>query len=467
MTSARAKSFLRSPLALILATGLYVSWIGALAVLRHWSFQTQAFDLGVFDQMFWHTVHGNPFFNTLEGASHLETHFTPSLILLAPLYWLIPSPQTLISAQTLALALGAIPLWLIARRTLSPDMAIAIAVSYLAYPWLHAINLFDFHEEPLTIPLFFTAFWLVGGKRYLAAAIALAIAAGTKENAAAAVIASGMYFALDPKHRKFGISIIIGSVAYLAAVVGTVLGSRGGELFRFRYGNIGGTPTEALRNVFTHPGILAAAALTKAKALYVLRLFLPVAFLPLLAPTFLIPLAPGLLQNVLAEYRPQFSNLYQYDALLIPFLFIGLVAACRKIIARWPMAARGLPYVIALFALGAFLYFSPAGPVRFSKALYAADERVLALRELAKSVPPGASVAAGTNLIPHLSSRNRIWMIGSEPERADVVLFDGAEAFPFASLTELETYADGLAKSGAYRITLINNRYYRFERKNL
>lgn len=79
-------------------------------------YQMMAFDLGIFDQTAWLISQGQTPFVTVRGIHLLGDHFSAFLYLLAPLYRLWDSPKTLLLAQTAALALGALPVYGLARR---------------------------------------------------------------------------------------------------------------------------------------------------------------------------------------------------------------------------------------------------------------------------------------------------------------------------------------------------------------
>src|SRR5437879_2663091 len=88
-----------------------------------------AWDLGVYDQSMYSTVHyGRLFFSTVEwpytmsvvpAGTQLAVHFSPVLFLLLPIYAVFPSPVTLLVLKTIAVALGAFPVYLMGRRRFS------------------------------------------------------------------------------------------------------------------------------------------------------------------------------------------------------------------------------------------------------------------------------------------------------------------------------------------------------------
>src|SRR5205814_1213162 len=89
------------------------------------------------------------------GGTHASGHFDPILVLLSPLYFLYPYSETLLVLQTLWLASSVVPLYLLAlRATGNPRIGVALAATFVAYPALHGVSLFDFHSLALIIPLF-------------------------------------------------------------------------------------------------------------------------------------------------------------------------------------------------------------------------------------------------------------------------------------------------------------------------
>ena len=107
----------------------YVAIFGTLSLRRHQNLRTNALDLGYTDQAVWNTLHGRPFrFSTyLDAAFRLDIpiqdfrepdmllgyHVEPILAAISLLYLLHDGPETLLWLQTVAIALGAIPVYLL------------------------------------------------------------------------------------------------------------------------------------------------------------------------------------------------------------------------------------------------------------------------------------------------------------------------------------------------------------------
>src|SRR3989344_3752987 len=115
---------------------LYVVVFGAFTSFRHYNFYTQTWDMGAFVQTMWNTTQGRIMFNNIEEVHNtLGVHMSPWLFALVPGYLLFQSPYYLLIVQTIALALGAIPAYLLAYHILrKKSYALAFATNYLLYP---------------------------------------------------------------------------------------------------------------------------------------------------------------------------------------------------------------------------------------------------------------------------------------------------------------------------------------------
>jgi uncharacterized membrane protein len=111
-----------------------------LSVLRHLSYHSLGFDLGLYDQVFWNTSQGRILESTMSQGmpiphSQMSDHFSPIYLALEPFYLAFPHPETLVVLQTLALTLGAWPIFLLARLKLSEGYALLwVAVYFLSVP---------------------------------------------------------------------------------------------------------------------------------------------------------------------------------------------------------------------------------------------------------------------------------------------------------------------------------------------
>ena len=302
-----------------LATVAFATVFSALAVLRHRTFGSGRFDLGNMTQAVWSTANGDVLSVTDvhgEQISRLGSHFDPILALLAPLWWLWPSPELLLVVQAVAVAAGAIPLYLLARRHLPEWPAAAIACAYLLFPPVQWLTVSDFHPVALATPLLLAAWYFLDAHRLWPFALCAAAAVATKEHVGLAVAGIGLWYALHHREYRRGavIAAAAGGAALLAAlVVVPHFAPAGASAFESRYD---------------------APALDGRDLGYLARLLLPLGLLPLAAPLVLVAALPELMLNLLSSTRTQTSVQTHYAATIAPVLLVAVVFAVRRLGAR-------------------------------------------------------------------------------------------------------------------------------------
>jgi len=118
---------------------------------------THSFDLGIHDQALYTLLRLGYMRSTqygVEAINYIGDHFSPIFYLVVPFYALYPDAKTLLVLQSLALGIGAIPVYLLARsKTGSAPLAVVLSIVYLLYPALHGVNTFDFHQIDARTPV--------------------------------------------------------------------------------------------------------------------------------------------------------------------------------------------------------------------------------------------------------------------------------------------------------------------------
>jgi uncharacterized membrane protein len=206
--------YVRVEAPLLIVGGAACAWfavISALALRLHSEFGTGRFDLGNMAQAVWSTSHGRPLEMTMangEQMSRLAVHVDPILVAFTPLRYIGPIPELLVTVQALALATGAIPVYLLARRYLdSTAAALLCAFVYLLNPWVAWIALFDFHAVALAIPLLLYSVYFLFTERWVAFGFVISLALLTQELIGITVTALGLWYAIQAGRRRIGIVI--------------------------------------------------------------------------------------------------------------------------------------------------------------------------------------------------------------------------------------------------------------------
>jgi uncharacterized membrane protein len=336
----------------------FIALVGYHVLYRHWEYHTDAFDLGNMDQAVWNTLHGHLFRFTNRGnddfgpPTRLSIHVEPVILLLAPLYLIHAAPETLLVTQTVALALGAIPLFALSLRRLPewPFLGVAVVAGYLLSPLLMGVALWDFHPVALATPLLIAAVLALDARRYdwfLGAAI---LAMSTKEDIGLSVAILGLGLALArPEKRRFGLLVALGALLWVAICFEVILphfnaGVTGGNNYWYRYTWLGATPAQAVINLFTRPWILLGYLFTPGRLYYLSVLARSAGGLGLLAPLTLLAAAPDLAVNLLSSHAEQYSGFFQYNAAIIPYLMTGAVYGASALVhARQRRERAGRP----------------------------------------------------------------------------------------------------------------------------
>jgi len=408
----------RTTAIVIAAISSYAVGFAALSALRQRAFTTGRFDLGNMVQAVWWTAHGHPLQMTnLHGQqiSRLAAHVDPILALFGPLWWIWPSPDLLLVAQALAVAAGAWPVFLLARKHLgSQRAALGFALAYLLYPATGWLTLNEFHPVALATPLLLFAFWYLDNDRLLPFGLSAVAAAACKEEIGLVLAGFGVWYALA-RHRRFEGAVIAAlGLAWSAVAIAVIIPhfhTAGESDFYGRYSEVGGSAAGIVKTSFTDPARILHAAFSTRDLRYLLELVLPLAALSLLAPIVLVAAIPELAINLLSATQTQTSIHFHYTAGLIPPLVIAAVFGAKRL-NRWAVPVASIVVLAALvgnFRLGPIPGWRHVpGGARFQATAARVTEHDRVAARALSLIPRTAVVSATNTLGAHLSARKRV-----------------------------------------------------------
>ncbi len=402
-------------------------------LFRHWHFGSSAFDLGIFDQVVWHLSRFEPPASSIRGFTNfLGDHFFPVIALFAPLYWLRPGPDTLIAAQAALFAASIVPVFLFIRSRLPAGPAFGFAIAYGCFWGIQRAMAFDVHETafaPLAIATAilaidrrqWTLFWL--------SAVAMLL---IKEDHIPLVAAFGIYLVIRGEPRQ-GASAVVASIAAFFVLIGVIIPAFN-DAGAYGY-------TSAYASVLARPWLLPVFLITPAvKVETALLWFAPFAFFSLASPLAIL-VVPFALTRFLSESPNHWGTVFHYSAPLAPILAMSAADGLARI-ARHLKEDRAQRLMTA--AAAASVLLSAVLPGRqplwriFAPAHYASTEAVAVGRALVRMIPEGASVVAQAAVVPHLSLRDRIYVLDGRAPDADYVLAsDSLSPWPAADFNEL------------------------------
>jgi uncharacterized membrane protein len=400
---------------------VYFVLYSTLALLRHQSYHSFGFDLALFDQVFWNTTQGRPFESTMSQAlpvphSLLGDHFSPIFLVLMPFYFIFPHPETLLVLQTLALAIGAWPIYLLAKLKLPAGYPVVWVLIYLLFVPLAWINLYDFHDVALSVaPLGFAIYFLERGRRVWFV-LSLLLTFLVKEEMGLIGAGFGVYALLSKRDWKLGLGVLAGSLLVFEAVIQFAIpffaSGRSYPYISLRYAEVGGSPRGILTTLVTDPLRILRALLQPKKVYFVVAIFGPVLGLSALAGWASLVLLPPLGYLLLSSYEPQFSFTSQYSAPLIPLVVGTSILA----IARLPDTARRtvMVAVVASSVIFSWAFGDMPFSRKFDPRLFSTQSRYAPFVRQLSRIAPDARVSAENGFPSHLAERRYIYDFGFE-----------------------------------------------------
>ncbi|MEE1817337.1 DUF2079 domain-containing protein [Streptomyces sp. SP18ES09] len=401
----------------------------ALYFLYSWAqyahFRTPSWDLGIFGQ----SVRAYAEFRApvvdIKGPGFpiLGDHFSPVTALLAPLYWIWPSPVALLFGQAALFAASAVVVGRTTQQILGSRAAgIGLTVAYgLSWGLQEAVKS-DFHEIAFAVPLLaLTCRALLLG-RWTAAAAWSAPLVLVKEDMGLTVAMVGAVLFLKGSKRLGAALAGFGVAAFALTVL--VLIPAASALGQYDYWSKIEKTGEGADASF---GQVVAGALGSGERWEMVFYLLAITgFLALRSPLALLVL-PTLGWRFLSQDPNHWGMHWHYSAILMPVVFLALVDGVRAV--RTSPRAWLVSYgkVVVPVATTVALVLAANLPLRdLTKAeTYRTDSRTREARAAVDAVPEGASVEADVSLLAHLTADHRVYWVGtSKGATPDYLAFD-------------------------------------------
>ncbi|MEL4896930.1 DUF2079 domain-containing protein [Crocosphaera sp. Alani8] len=389
--------------------------------LRHWLFQSNALDLGWFDQSLYLISQGKPPIVSFSDDHILGDHAAFIFYPLALFYIIYPNVHWLFLIQGLALALSIIPLWLLSKQAgLKDNLALCLVGVYLLYPLIFNVNLFDFHSEVIALPAIFWAVLAGRSKNFLQFTFAIVLILSCKAVLSLTVAAMGIWLLFFENRKKYGLlSLFLGTSWFIITTQLIIPFFSGDEVAAVgRYSFLGDSVTEIITNLILQPNLILGRLFTLVNLEYIILLFIPLIWglnIRYLSP--LVAATPALILNLLTDYQPQKDLVHQYSIPILPFLLISVIATLA--------ANKGLirnPKYITLWSLIAFLALGKYG--YFTSRYLEQRETLLAMREAVKLVPHEVKVLTSPQISPHLTHRSIIKLAIKDREPINIKNYD-------------------------------------------
>ncbi len=423
----RSKESFRSsfiPLLVVLLGVVFYSVVYSfITVAKFNAYNATIFDLGVNAQFLYGVFHGSVSLNP-NSPDFINTGKMIYLVL-APFYNLYPHEQVLLVFQSVWIALGAIPIYFLARKNIGDNfIAVFIALSWLFYYPMSGVNWFDFHFMALFPTFFLTGitFLEYGKKRWALAFLVLATMTDFLIPVVIIFYSLLLLFSIGRRNQNMGHNALAISLLVISITILSVTNILKGTSYTTFYTYVSATRISGFNSSYAEI------------ALYLLRILLPVGFISILAPEYLGLLIPFFTLATVSRYQPYVSTMFlQYSALTAPIVFIAAVKGFRKLksipwgftfkphLRKFAVAIILVNFLLALFVTPAGnivtngIYNEPTGYIiTGSHGIYDTGSEITqntyshSLNELASLIPEGSSVFAQNNIPQLAQGRNLV-----------------------------------------------------------
>ena len=365
------------------------------SALRHHLLQSNAYDLGLFDQWAWLIGRGLEPVSSMEHVHVLADHGAWLLYGAGAAYGLLPGVHWLFASQAIALSFTAIPIWWLGQQAgLSPKHCWLACALWWLQPVVFNTILFDFHPETWVMPAFALALWAERAEKPRLWLALLLLMLGARDGLI--LVIAGMALDLGWRQRWRWCAAAGGlSTGWLF-----ILSQRLYPLLR------GGSGPKAAERMFGHLGDGFLSLLSSLEwgeiAFYLLILSLPLGWLWRRSSrsTLLIG-SPLLLVNLLSASASYRTLVHHYS---LPLALIAVVAAIRG--GLQSPSRRGIPTWGLIWATACWLAL--AKPWFFTGPYLERQSDLEDVRDAIALIKPNDSVLTTSYLVPQLSQRSAI-----------------------------------------------------------
>jgi uncharacterized membrane protein len=223
----------------------------------------------------------------------------------------------------------------------------------------------------------------------------------------------GVYIVLVQRRVRLGGALIALGATWFAAVLGVVMPAlAGGSYQHWTYRQLGTGPVSAALHVLRYP---VSSLELLFRPLHKVKVWVGLLgnwlFLPLLSPLALVAI-PAFVERFWSSDSTLWSFQYHYSMLVAPILAFAAIdtvdRVARHVPARWASIATT---ALAVGSLAAAVALGVVIRPLADLGTYVSTARAAQIQSCLTVIPPDASVAATSRVVPHLSERHQIYLV--------------------------------------------------------
>jgi uncharacterized membrane protein len=372
-----------------------------LSILHHEQYLSGGYDLGIYDQVVWLYSNLKIPFSTIENKLIIGDHAALTLPIISIFYKIWDDTRILLIFQSVWVALSAWPIYFIARKKINSLLpALIITTLYSTFWGFQYALFFDFHPIIIGVGLLSWMAYLLETEKYLWYWIIFIIAVITQENMGIAITSLSFFYVRNHKYRKQAVlSMILGLGSTFVMGKFTAHNSITGYSY---WPEIPLNPLEIFKRYFD----------TSEKRLSLILAFSWFLWIPILSIETIVAIFFDLAQYFITgeKFSRTWSPYMHYRAILAPFLTLGTL----QIYDKYPwMKRHAVKLSSAMLIVAIMLQFMFHFPLNLlSKKYYWQTEPWMNnINMIINDIPKNATVVTQQNIIPHISHREKIYLL--------------------------------------------------------
>ena len=372
-----------------------------------------------------------------------------------------PTGEFLLVIQAIALGLGVVPIWRIARgpANLRTGGAAALVFAYSLHPSIHNLNLAGFYPETVAIPALLSAYLAGYREKWWISSGLMLLVLLSRADLGLAIFALGVIFFLENKKiagriaMSFGVAWFLVMSFWVQPSIGT-----GSYPHIAAFAHFGNGPLDVLFGIFSDPVGLFKNLLARNNFEQLILIIAPVLFLPLIHLRYVIPIIPLFTFYLIADVPVGVLGNPQQDIAVLAVVFISASYALRKIGSSGVnrvLIGRRILTVLLLTATVFFIRDSASSPFEKPWEWGKRDETDVARVTSVFWLGDEASVITPANLYPEIANRKNAFVLETvdpfTPERkklknADAIIIDASTGSWKSA--DIETFAEKMTELG-------------------
>ena len=362
-------------------------------LLSLYSFRWNVFDVGSYSSVVFNFSNGLNYNSFLQIPSTAD-HFTVSLAVFVPLYWIVATVHWLTFAK--ALSYLSVPFVVFIWLKNKTDNNYRFLISFLFGLWMLMLykpavrsSFFEFSPSALAPPFIILSFLLMQKSRWFLFAVTMSFLLGLKEHMGVILIGFGL-FSISQKNYRTGLIITVLGLSITYLMIFHIM-----PFFR-DYQAFGNT-------------IIAPFQDIAGKAYYLIKLLWPLGFLPLVFWRYGLLALPAIGVNLLSGRPGMYSTGFHYDDVSSTLLLMScslILIEKREVLADW-LGRKWLKGVF-IFCIVGILAQLPTSPSRKLRYAVPNSSHLNLLKDIwaFDKSHPNESLAVQSTIGPHIHRQN-------------------------------------------------------------